>query len=517
MIRKKKEIITKKFILNEIKEEKTRCKIYKLFEKENVKLFKSISTTINRLKYSWYDKDISSKLWLPQDNQLLIPKPIINNTWFKSTIKKQKITNKLINFDINNKINKNRFGKVNDIERVKIIEIKPTVTQSIILKSWMNAYRLVYNKTLMIVKRHLINNNVKVITKKDLPDFNKTRKEMTLYINNNINLKKLIRDTKIPSNSCDNAVNDVFKHYNSCISNKHKNFNIKYKEKNHNIQWLHLEPHVWTKSNNTFCKNVLGSNIEILTKKRIINPKTYNSYIKVKESIVNENVKAKLKHNAKTNKYHLYIYKKREVKAAGGKDYNTISIDPGVRSFLTGYSDNSIIELGTNVSINIENNINNISNLQSVLDTKTNKRQQIKRKIKYLNNNISGKVKELHHKTINYLCSNYNNIIIGKIGTSSICSNDTSNLGRMQKAILYRLSHYKFRERLIAKAEEYNNKVIITHEYLTSKLCSRCGSYNDVKRSKRYECSQCNLIIDRDVNASRNILLKTLKEQKIKL
>ncbi len=96
---------------------------------------------------------------------------------------------------------------------------------------------------------------------------------MTLYINNNINLKRLIRDTKIPSHSCDNAVNDVFKHYHSCISNKHKDFNIKYQEKNKRTQWLHLEPHVWTKSNNTFCKNVLGSNMEILSKKRIINPK----------------------------------------------------------------------------------------------------------------------------------------------------------------------------------------------------------------------------------------------------
>ena len=43
---------------------------------------------------------------------------------------------------------------------------------------------------------------------------------------------------------------------------------------------------------------------------------------------------------------------------------------------------------------------------------------------------------------------------------------------------------------------------------MTSKLCSKCGAYNDVKGSKVYECSECGLKIDRDVNGAKDISMR---------
>jgi len=54
--------------------------------------------------------------------------------------------------------------------------------------------------------------------------------------------------------------------------------------------------------------------------------------------------------------------------------------------------------------------------------------------------------------------------------------------------------------------------LIETNEYLTSQICSNCGSIN--KCNKIYRC-KCGLIMDRDTNAAKNILkrgITTLKK-----
>jgi putative transposase len=73
------------------------------------------------------------------------------------------------------------------------------------------------------------------------------------------------------------------------------------------------------------------------------------------------------------------------------------------------------------------------------------------------------------------------------------------------------LSHYRFRERLIAKAQLYKEKhIIVTEESYTSKTCTLCGALKKLKGDKVYNCSHCGNKLDRDMNGARNILLKTV-------
>ena len=52
--------------------------------------------------------------------------------------------------------------------------------------------------------------------------------------------------------------------------------------------------------------------------------------------------------------------------------------------------------------------------------------------------------------------------------------------------------------------------MIITEEY-TSTTCGECGNLNLTLGSKKvYYCQHCKIIIDRDVNGARNILIKAL-------
>jgi len=54
---------------------------------------------------------------------------------------------------------------------------------------------------------------------------------------------------------------------------------------------------------------------------------------------------------------------------------------------------------------------------------------------------------------------------------------------------------------------EYGCEVKIVTEEYTSKCC-RCGILSDNYTNRIKSCSNCNLKIDRDINGSRNILIK---------
>ncbi|CAG8833314.1 26403_t:CDS:1, partial [Gigaspora margarita] len=54
--------------------------------------------------------------------------------------------------------------------------------------------------------------------------------------------------------------------------------------------------------------------------------------------------------------------------------------------------------------------------------------------------------------------------------------------------------------------------IICTEEY-TSKTCGHCEYIkNNLGGNKKFKCDECGLIIDRDVNGARNILLKLLSQ-----
>jgi len=118
-------------------------------------------------------------------------------------------------------------------------------------------------------------------------------------------------------------------------------------------------------------------------------------------------------------------------------------------------------------------------------------------------------VKELHYKSANYLCSNYTNIILGKLSTKGIVSNN-KNLNKNEKLFTYAISHDRFRTILTNKANEYGIKLKIACEGYTSKTCGKCGIVQEIGNARVYNCKGCKVSIDRDVNGARNILIKHL-------
>jgi putative transposase len=87
-------------------------------------------------------------------------------------------------------------------------------------------------------------------------------------------------------------------------------------------------------------------------------------------------------------------------------------------------------------------------------------------------------------------------------------SNLDGTLRDIVKRRLCTLSHYRFRMKLMSMSSKFNSNVKLIDEYMTSKTCCKCKNIKQyLKGDKIYNCSECNLIIDRDINAAINIYL----------
>jgi len=75
-----------------------------------------------------------------------------------------------------------------------------------------------------------------------------------------------------------------------------------------------------------------------------------------------------------------------------------------------------------------------------------------------------------------------------------------------------------FLAKLAYKAEEAGGQIVRVNPNGTSQVCSRCGCLPDVPKTladRIHSCPHCGLVIDRDVNAARNILNRALGHERL--
>lgn len=123
---------------------------------------------------------------------------------------------------------------------------------------------------------------------------------------------------------------------------------------------------------------------------------------------------------------------------------------------------------------------------------------------------VKNLVNDLHWKTISYLIRNYDIIIYPDFRVSGMIRGNS--LPKIVKRLMTMFSTYKFKQRLAWKCSLYGKRLIIVDESWTSRTCGLCGLVKDnLGTSEVFECSRCKVPLDRDMAASRNILLKNLK------
>ena len=424
-------------------------------------------------------------LWLPNNDIKLIN--INNNTWFNF----DKYENPDIKY-INKKLQIPKC-KHEQLIKCKKIEMKLNNNQKEIFNIWFKSYILMYNKTLKFIKNKFKNKEKLIIDYKYIRTYHLKKIRDDIIKESQYN--KLDKDTTIKTHILDTAIQLACANYKSAITNiKNKNikhYKIKYWRFNKSNKILDIEKCYFRK--NELCPKVFGKITYI-----------YNN----KEYKLDEiNSTCKVIYEKSSKKYSLLIPIKIDQEEIIHKK-NFISIDPGIRTFITGISENEIINIGDNLQSKIEvllNKKDKILKLQIKKIIKKKISERLTRKIKYL-------INELHWKSIKYLTDNYKNILIGDLSVKGIVNNRTSVITSMTKRIGLHMSLFKFKERLQYKCNVKNNNYIEVNERYTSKMCSNCSNYKeDLGANKVYNCNNCKKIIDRDINAARNIYIKTLK------
>ena len=141
--------------------------------------------------------------------------------------------------------------------------------------------------------------------------------------------------------------------------------------------------------------------------------------------------------------------------------------------------------------------------------------QKQKKKVAKIHNKIRNKRKDFINKLSTKIINNHDIICIEDLNIKGMLKNH-----KLAKSISD-VSWSEFRRQLEYKANWYGRKIVkVPIFYPSSKTCSSCGNIKEtLKLSERiYHCECCELEIDRDYNASINILrkgLEILKEEKV--
>ncbi|WP_199341614.1 MULTISPECIES: RNA-guided endonuclease InsQ/TnpB family protein [Nostocales] len=191
-----------------------------------------------------------------------------------------------------------------------------------------------------------------------------------------------------------------------------------------------------------------------------------------------------------------------------------IALDPGVRTFLTGYDGDSFQEFG-------KADIGRIQRLCSHLDKLIGKASKAGRKQKrrmYLSANrlrirIRNLVDECHKQVANYLTSNYKVILLPTFETSRMVVKSKRKLHTKTARQMLTWGHYRFECHLKQAAKKRGVVVIDVNESYTSKTCTKCGhSHIKLGGSKTFKCPNCGHEHDRDWGGARNIMIRALRD-----
>jgi putative transposase len=422
----------------------------------------------------------NSELWKPSNVKF---KRIESHSWFDLSIG----TNNIKPGSANNKFETDELPVTTHVCKKKILKLNPK--QKKIIQHWMNDFIRMYNATVKYIKTKRYNNE------KCTFNFKKLRTKCLKNIKERIWNDSIfyIDKHKITINRhiLDGAIKDACTSYKSALSNlrnKHiRHFNIRYIKSTKKQKIIRIEKTLFSDNNKSFCRSVLGD-IECMDGTDF-------------SDVTGDTI---LMYNLNSNRYTLLIPDKPKSEPKN-KCKNAIGLDPGIRTFLTGYTNGHLIEVGNNMQKRIVKYLKQINSINDneKLSTRTMRKTENKRY-----NKLANLIDDLHWKSIKYLTDNYKTILIGNLSTKGI---GETKLNKTSKNVAKMMRLYVFRQRLQYKCSVRGNKYKLVKENYTTKMCTNCGiNNNKIGAKKEFSCPRCKNVIGRDANGARNMYIKSI-------
>lgn len=209
----------------------------------------------------------------------------------------------------------------------------------------------------------------------------------------------------------------------------------------------------------------------------------------------------------KTGKYFVSITTGLEVKKKRISN-NKIGIDLGIKDFV-------VISNGEkhNLPIKEDSKLKFLHRQLSkkIKGSKNKDKARLKLAKKY--EKIENKKQDFQHKLSDKLCKENKLIAIEDLNIKGMVKNHC-----LAKSISNQ-SWYSFITKLEYKSKRYGGKIEKTNRfYPSSKTCNNCGYVNQnlELKDREWQCPNCKSILDRDINASKNIISQVQRELNIK-
>ena len=182
-----------------------------------------------------------------------------------------------------------------------------------------------------------------------------------------------------------------------------------------------------------------------------------------------------------------------------------IALDPGTRSFVTGFaSDGTIVEWGKGDDEIIKRTLNELADVRKRMARRDGKRKENLEIMHHrIERHMHNRVNHMHHLLAFYLLCHFKLIILPNFGENDPDEKDT---------VTRVYDHKAFRRLLVRKAKSarFKHKCTVRHgsEAKTTRTCTICGFYNGANIYKHLTCANCHTRLGRDVNAARNIMIR---------
>ncbi|NET66091.1 MAG: transposase [Moorea sp. SIO1G6] len=162
-----------------------------------------------------------------------------------------------------------------------------------------------------------------------------------------------------------------------------------------------------------------------------------------------------------------------------------VAIDPGVRTFLTFFSENSIGKIGHGDFSRIQRLCTHLDNLLSKISkAKRNQKRRMRKAARRIIIRIKNLINEIHQKAARFLVDNFDVILLPTFETSEMSRKGKRKIRSKTVRNLLTFSHFRFKEFLKHKASETGKTVVDVCEAYTSKTVSWTGEMVNIGGSK---------------------------------
>ena len=184
----------------------------------------------------------------------------------------------------------------------------------------------------------------------------------------------------------------------------------------------------------------------------------------------------------------------------------TAAIDPGVRCFVTFYSERGVGQIGKQDFGRIQRLCSHYDELQSRMSqAKSRQKQRMLKAMRRMRWRIRDLIRDLHAKTAKFFAETFSRVFIPAFETQQMVSRLRSKTARA----MLTFSHFAFRQALQHACKLTGCVVEVVSEAYTSRTCSYCGTVHPKNSRPTLRC--CNTTLDRDLNGARGIYLRALR------